>query len=83
VTTASRGADVGRRRISPRLVIALVVMALVAIFIAQNRDTVRIQLFAISLTSPLWLLLVVMVVIGVLFGYLLGRRRATRRRGRG
>ena len=83
MTTASRGTDVGRRWISPRLVIALVVMALVAIFIAQNRDTVRIQLFAISLTSPLWLLLVVMVVIGVLFGYLLGRRRATRRRGRG
>ena len=83
MTTASRGADVGRRRISPRLIIALVVTALVVIFIAQNRDPVRIQLFVISVTSPLWLLLVVMVVLGVLAGYLLGRRRAARRRGRG
>jgi lipopolysaccharide assembly protein A len=83
VTTASRGADVGRRRISPRLVIALVVTALVAIFIAQNRDTVRIQLFAVTLTSPLWLLLVIMVVLGVLVGFLLGRRRGASRRGRG
>jgi lipopolysaccharide assembly protein A len=83
VTTASRGTDVGRRRISPRLVIALVVMTLVAIFIAQNRDTVRIQLFTVTLTSPMWLILVIMIVLGVLLGFLVGRRRATRRRGRG
>jgi putative membrane protein len=82
VTTASSGADVGRRRISPRLVIALVVTALVAIFIAQNRETVRIQLFAVTLTSPMWLILVIMVVLGLVFGYLIGRRRATRLRGR-
>jgi putative membrane protein len=53
----------------------LVATALVAIFIAQNRDQVRIQLFTITLTSPLWLILVVVVALGVLIGFLLGRRR--------
>jgi uncharacterized integral membrane protein len=76
VGTTSGGASVGRgRRISPRLVIALATTALVVIFIAQNRDPVRIQLFAITLTSPLWLILVIMVVLGVLVGFFLGRRQ--------
>ncbi|OLT21109.1 hypothetical protein BJF78_08570 [Pseudonocardia sp. CNS-139] len=64
-----------RRRVSPRLVIALVIVVLVGIFVAQNRDTVQIQLFAVTVTSPVWLLLVIMVLIGVLVGLLLGRRR--------
>jgi uncharacterized integral membrane protein len=46
-----------------------------AIFIAQNRDPVTIQLFAITLTSQLWLILVVVVVFGAVIGFLLGRRR--------
>jgi uncharacterized integral membrane protein len=76
VATTSGGASVGRgRRISPKLVIAIVATALVVIFIAQNRDPVRIQLFTITLTSPLWLILVVVVVLGVLVGVLGGRRQ--------
>jgi lipopolysaccharide assembly protein A len=76
VGTTSGGASVGRRRrISPRLVVALAATALVVIFVAQNRDPVRIQLFAITLTSPLWLILVIVVVLGVLVGFLLGRQR--------
>jgi uncharacterized integral membrane protein len=46
-----------------------------AIFIAQNREHVRIQLFTITLTSPLWLILVVMVVLGGIVGLLLSRWR--------
>jgi lipopolysaccharide assembly protein A len=82
VTTSSDGASVSEdapvrrgRRISPRLVITLVVIALIAIFIAQNRDEVRVQLFALTLTSPLWLILVVMIAVGGLGGFLTHRRR--------
>lgn len=76
MATTSGGASVGRgRRITPRLVVALLATALVAIFIAQNRDQVRIQLFTITMTSPLWLILVVVVVLGGIVGFLLGRWR--------
>jgi lipopolysaccharide assembly protein A len=76
VATTSGGASVGRgRRITPRLVIALLTTALAVIFIAQNRDPVGIQLFTITLASPLWLILVVMVALGLLVGFILGRRR--------
>ncbi|HTF51198.1 MAG TPA: LapA family protein [Pseudonocardia sp.] len=64
-----------RHRVSPRLIAALVVVALAVLFIAQNRDTVQIHLFAATLTSPLWLLLVVMAGLGALIGFLLARRR--------
>lgn len=63
------------RRITSHQIAALVVAALVVIFIAQNRDPVRIQLFTATLTAPLWLLLVVMVGLGVIVGLLLVRRR--------
>jgi uncharacterized integral membrane protein len=53
----------------------LVVAALVVLFIVQNRDIVKIQLFTLSLSAPLWLLLVVMVALGALIGFLLTRRR--------
>ncbi|MHA6793878.1 hypothetical protein ACVGVM_10280 [Pseudonocardia bannensis] len=50
-------------------------MAVVVLFIVQNRDTVRIELFALSLTAPLWFLLVVMVALDALVGFLPARRR--------
>lgn len=53
-----------RHRFTPRLIVALVVVALTLIFMVQNRDIVQIRLFAITLYSPLWLLLVVMGVLG-------------------
>jgi uncharacterized integral membrane protein len=64
-----------RRRVTPRLIAALVVVALAVLFIAQNRDTVQIQLFAATLTSPLWLLFGVLAGLGALIGFLLARRR--------
>jgi uncharacterized integral membrane protein len=64
-----------RRRVSPRLIAAIFIVALIVLFIAQNRDTVKIQLFAATLTSPLWLLLVVMAGLGAAIGFLLARRR--------
>jgi len=76
VATTPRGRPIGRRRrITPRRTIALIVAALVAIFIAQNRDQIAIHLFTITLMSPLWLLLVVVVLLGGIIGFLLGRRR--------
>jgi lipopolysaccharide assembly protein A len=52
---------------------ALAVLALV--FIVQNRHPVHIDFFAVNLSAPVWLMLTSMVLVGVLIGFLLGRRR--------
>ncbi|MFJ2034196.1 DUF1049 domain-containing protein [Streptosporangium sp. NPDC087985] len=71
----------GRRlaAIPPRVWIALVLAALGAIFIAQNRGYVRIQWLTFTVTSPLWIALLVVMLAGVVIGMLL-RRRSSRRR---
>jgi putative membrane protein len=63
-----------RHGMSPRRILALVVAALTLIFIVQNRDTVQIQFFTLTVTAALWLILVIMVVVGVLIGVLVSRR---------
>jgi uncharacterized integral membrane protein len=60
----------------------LLVAALIVLFIVQNRDTVKIQLFTLTMSAPLWLLLVVMVALGALIGFLLARRPSPRGRSR-
>jgi len=72
----------GRRRfptLTPRHGIALAVTVVTVVFIAQNRDPVRISLLNLSLSAPLWTVLVVMVLVGVVVGAVLARRQ--RRRG--
>jgi uncharacterized integral membrane protein len=64
-----------RRRITPRRIAALVIAAATVIFVVQNRNVVQVQLFTLTLTASLWLLLVVMAGLGVLIGLLLSRRR--------
>lgn len=70
-TTVTRG----RFRIGPRQIVAFVVVVLVVVFIVQNRDEVKVNLFTATLTAPLWLLLTIMTVVGVVVGILLGWRR--------
>ncbi|HXV93722.1 MAG TPA: lipopolysaccharide assembly protein LapA domain-containing protein [Pseudonocardia sp.] len=63
------------RRITARQIAAIVIAVLVVVFIVQNRDRVRIELFTLTLSAPLWLLLTVMALLGLIVGLLLGRRR--------
>jgi uncharacterized integral membrane protein len=55
------------------LAIAIVVVALV--FIVQNRERVHINLFAIDVSAPVWLILTIMVLVGMAVGALLRGRR--------
>jgi lipopolysaccharide assembly protein A len=61
-------------RLSPRQILLLVILVVTAVFIGQNRDRVTIDLFAINVTAPLWMILVIMVALGLLIGLLLRRR---------
>lgn len=64
-----------RRGASPRVVVAGVVAVLALVFVLQNRDPVSVHLMTLTVSSPLWVLLVVMVGVGLLIGYVLVRRR--------
>ncbi|WP_326820647.1 LapA family protein [Streptosporangium sp. NBC_01639] len=71
----------GRRlaALPPRVWVALVLAVLGAIFIAQNRVPVRIQWLTFTVTSPLWIALLAVALVGVVIGVLLRRRSAKRR----
>lgn len=77
----TRGAAGGRStgfRIGPRQIVAAVLVVLAIVFIAQNRDPASIDLFTLNVTAPLWIVLAAMVLVGLVIGLVLGRRRARR-----
>jgi len=61
--------------ISPRRILAAVIVVLVVAFVLQNREPANVQLFGIIVSMPLWLVLTVMTALGAAVGFLLARRR--------
>ena len=53
----------------------IALIALAAVFIGQNRDVQQVHLLWLTVESPMWLLLTAMLVVGVITGLLLRRRR--------
>jgi putative membrane protein len=68
-------------RFAARRWVALVLVVLVAVFIGQNRDRVSIDLFWAHLKAPLWFVLLITAIVGVIIGWLTSRRRAQRAAG--
>jgi len=64
-----------RRKLGPRQVVAIVVAVLTLIFVLQNRDTVQIAFFTLTVTAALWFVLILVLAIGVLIGVLATRRK--------
>ena len=60
--------------------IALGLTVLAVVFIVQNRTTVRIDLFWVSVESPLWFILAVVFLVGWVVGVLAARGRYQQRR---
>ena len=71
--TRPAGGAVGRFAL--RYWLAILLVALAAVFIGQNRDRQRVHVLWITVESPMWLLLAAMLVIGIVVGLLLHRRR--------
>ncbi len=63
------------RRLALRYWVALILVALAAIFIAQNRETANIHILWITLAAPMWLIFTALLLVGTLVGLLLRRRR--------
>ena len=62
-------------RFALRYWLAIALVALAAVFIGQNRDRQSVRLLWIAVESPMWLLLAAMLIVGVIVGLLLHRRR--------
>ncbi|GAA2362852.1 hypothetical protein GCM10009854_48140 [Saccharopolyspora halophila] len=58
-----------------RVWLGLVLLVVALVFILQNRASTRIEVFTLSISAPLWLILVIAVAVGVLIGILLPGRR--------
>lgn len=56
----------GGSGISPRIVVGGVIAVLLLIFVIQNRDSTQLDFLVFSFSAPLWLILVIMVVLGML-----------------
>ena len=63
------------QRVALRYWLAILLVVLAAVFIGQNRDRQRVHVLWITVESPMWLLLTAMLVVGVVVGLLLHRRR--------
>ena len=63
--------------LTSRNILAALLVVLAIIFILQNRAATTIQLFWISVQSPLWLTLVVILLVGWIAGLLTTRRTKT------
>ncbi len=62
-------------RFVKRFWLAIVLVIVVCVFIGQNTDRTRIDLFLVHVSSPLWLVLAVTTLVGLVIGLLSGRRR--------
>jgi uncharacterized integral membrane protein len=65
----------GRRRLNPRWVGLLALVALFAVFVGQNRRKTRVDFLIAHVTARLWVVLVVSAVVGVMLGALVARPR--------
>ena len=59
--------------------VSILLVLLAAVFIAQNRYSTTIELFWLSITSPLWLILLVLFAVGFAAGRLSSRRKAVKK----
>lgn len=74
--TARRPGFAGWLRSIPiRTWIAVVIVVVVLVFILQNRHDIAIYLFNATVTAPQWTVLLVTLVLGVIAGLLVRRRR--------
>lgn len=69
----------------PRMWVALILLVLAVVFVAQNRDATEIQVLFFALEAPLWAILTGAVALGLVVGLLLrpsggGRNRKASKR---
>jgi uncharacterized integral membrane protein len=69
-----------RRRLSGGAIASIVGLAVLLIFIIQNRETIRFTFLLVHFSWPLWVYTIVVAVFGALVWFGLGVIRRHRRR---
>lgn len=72
--------DKGGRLAIPRLIIAGVALLVVAVLLSQNSEQVHLTAFFWTLSMPLWLALLLMVLLGAGLGQAIGMWRTRKKR---
>jgi uncharacterized integral membrane protein len=62
------------RNISPKLVVASILVAIVIVLAAVNSKKVKVDFVVADVTLPLFVVIVGAAVVGLVIGYFLGRR---------
>ena len=75
-----RADDIGRKRLSPRSIVAIVLAALLVLLAVLNLEKVSVDLAVRSVHMPLILLIALSGGIGFLVGWHFFRRRERRQR---
>jgi putative membrane protein len=56
------------KRISGRGIAALIILVVAVVFMAQNTDSVNVTFLFFDLSMPLWLVILIVFVLGMLLG---------------
>lgn len=70
-----RRSDGEGRGLDPKLIAGLVLLAVLLVFVFQNTDSSTIHFLVFDFEAPLWIMLGLTALVGVVIGYLAGRRR--------
>jgi uncharacterized integral membrane protein len=76
-----RADDIGRKKLSTRSIVAIVLVGLLVILAVLNFEKVSVDLAVRSVQMPLIVLIAISAGIGFLAGWLFFRRRERRQRG--
>jgi uncharacterized integral membrane protein len=55
-------------RISPRMIVVIVLAVLALIFVIQNSESHRIDMLFWNVSMPLWLWMIILLAVGVVIG---------------
>ncbi|HEY1489118.1 MAG TPA: LapA family protein [Micromonosporaceae bacterium] len=64
-----------RRRVSPKFILVLVILAIVLWFALANTRDFEVKLWVKSVSAPVWLVLLCTFAVGLITGFLMRRRR--------
>jgi uncharacterized integral membrane protein len=78
ITPAAEATPSKHRRVPPKLIAAVLILAIVLWFAFANTKDAQIKLWVRNVSAPVWLVLVCTFAAGVIAGYLLRRRRPRR-----
>lgn len=67
--------------ITPRRVVAAILVAAAVAFIVQNTNTIEVTWLFFGFSAPLWLLTVVLLAVGFVVGWFVGRPARRDRKG--